>query len=146
MPENMLFRNPFRRFIKTSVFAWAMFAAVFGSSYLAAADSADAPPYSPGQSGAYCSTVTTIGIWAFSFGFADPSYHCQRNRNALQQFAPGSAMNSSWGYYNAYGFNRVSVQCAGVRNEFTGEGDWPLQSAFEYAQFSNAQSCHFTVY
>ena len=101
MPENMLFRNPFRRFIKTSVFAWAMFAAVFGSSYLAAADSADAPPYSMGQSGAYCSTVTTIGIWAFSFGFADPSYHCQRNRNALQQFAPGSAMNSSWGTFNA---------------------------------------------
>ena len=146
MPENMIFLNRLRRFIKTLVFAWAMFAASVGSTYLAAADSADVPPYSPGQSGAYCSTVTTIGVWAFSFGFADPSYHCQRNRNAIQQFAPGSGMNSSWGYYNAYGFNRVSVNCSGVRNEFNGQGDLPLQSAFEYAQFSNAQSCHFTVY
>lgn len=146
MPEKMIYLNPFRRFIKPMVFAWAMFAASFSSSYLTAADSADAPPYSPDQSGAYCSTVTSIGVWAFSFGFADPGFHCQRNRNFLQQFAPGSAMTTSWGYYNAYSFNRVSVHCAGVRNEFTGQGDWPLQDAFEFAQFSNAQSCHFTVY
>ena len=146
MPEKMFFLNRLCRFIKPLVFALAMFAPSFSSSYLAAADFRDAPQYSPGQSGAYCSTVTTIGVWMFSFGFADPGYHCQRNRNALQQFAPGSGMTSSWGYYNAYGFNRVSVNCLGVRNEFTGQGDWPLQSAFEYAQFSNAQSCHFSVY
>ena len=146
MAEKMIFLNRLRRFIKPLVFAWAMFAASFSFSYLAAADSSDASPYSLDQSGGYCSTVSTIGVWAFSFGFADPSYHCQRNWNFIQQFAPGSAMSSSWGYYNAYGFNRVSVNCAGDWNDFAGQGDWPLQSAFEYAQFSNGQSCQFTVY
>ncbi len=122
------------------------FVATSASSPVAAGELSDDLLLSPAQSSAYCSTVTNIGMWAFSFGYADPRYHCQRNRSALQQFAPGSPMNSNWGYYNSYGFNRVSVNCAGIRNEFTGQGDWPLQSAFEYAQFSNAQSCYFSVY
>ncbi len=99
----------------------------------------------PEQLAGYCSTTTNAGIWAFSFAYADPAMLCQRNVNGLQSYVPGAVMTSTWGYYNTYTWNYVHVSCDGMWNQFNGQGNWPLQNAYNWARSMNGQNCHFTV-
>lgn len=99
----------------------------------------------PDQMAGYCSTTTNMGIWAFSFAYADPVMLCQRNANGLQPYAPGAVMTSNWGYYNTYTWNYVSVNCDGMWNQFNGQGNWPLQNAFNWTRSMNGQNCRFAV-
>lgn len=99
----------------------------------------------PDQMAGWCNTTTNAGVWAFSFAYADPVMLCQRNVNGLQAMAPGAMMTSSWGYYNTYAWNYVSVNCDGMWNQFNGQGNWPLQNAFNWARNMYGQNCHFAV-
>jgi|GEM_PF-3390657 len=99
----------------------------------------------PDQLAGYCSTKTNAGIWAFSFAYADPGMLCQRNVNSLQSYVPGAVMTSNWGYYNPSTWNHVRVGCDGMWNQFNGQGNWPLQDAYNWALSASGQNCRFAV-
>ncbi|HEY9704943.1 MAG TPA: M23 family metallopeptidase, partial [Allocoleopsis sp.] len=92
--------------------------------------------------GRFCNVQKNGGwwIWYIPNSSADPC------KNLLTKSCTDSGckvVNS--GKYLLYGKNRVNLKCEGLNTSFTGEGDQPINRAFQTATNPFKNSCNFKI-
>jgi hypothetical protein len=98
-----------------------------------------------GGVGAWCVGVAPNGVWAFSYGYVNTAYHCERARRWVVSHEGPVAVPSQAGFFAIDGYNRVVVNCAGWSWVQQGWGWMVVEAAFRAAQQSQSRYCRFAV-
>ncbi len=96
--------------------------------------------------GTFCSATTLDGTWGFFFGPNDIFTNCRIVEDALRYRTRAPIDQYNRGYFLTQGWNEAVVTCGFLRSSFYGNGSYPLQNAFNYAQQIFGQNCLFEVY